>query len=160
MRKSYKVLLIVFLVFFVTGCVGNESSSAQNTNIDKDTDKQVSNEVVNAKINYQADTSLIKSELEAKGYKVHNVDFTKNKNGYYVITAMIDTKGNYDTEILNSYKAMYKNGVADYYLVVITDYEINTATSYTVKKKTLDNYLSGKITDNEYIQQVDAEIIL
>jgi len=73
---------------------------------------------------------------------------------------MIDTKGNYDKEVLDAYKIMHKNGIADYYLVGIADYEILSSWSFTATKKTLDDFFSGRITEDEYIKQVKSEKLI
>ena len=55
---------------------------------------------------------------------------------------------------------MYKNGVADYYVVGIADYEIQSSWSFTVTKNTLDNFFSGRITEDQYIKQVKSEKLI
>ena len=117
-------------------------------------------QIINPTFNYNADTSAIRSEISAQGYTVHNVDFTRNSNGFYVLQVMIDTKGNYGKEVLYAYKIMHKNGIADYYLVGIADYEILSSWSFTATKKTLDDFFSGRITEDEYIKQVKSEKLI
>ncbi|MDA0525607.1 hypothetical protein [Methanococcoides alaskense] len=112
------------------------------------------------KLDYHADTAVIKSQLISDGYSVHSVEFVKNTNGYYVLSLMVETKGNYDKEVLDAYTVMYDHGVADYYLVGIADYELQSAWSFSSTRETLGGYFSGTITEEEYINRVDAQPIM
>jgi len=109
---------------------------------------------------YKADTSQIRAELQAKGYNVIKVDFGKNSNGAYCMTVYIDTKGNYDKEAYDMHRIMFDNANADFYFAMISDYELQTAWSFRARRKTLSDYFSGKISEQEYIHQVKTEKIL
>ena len=141
-NKVKTAILLLILVLLVIGCVEDETPTKGTTNQPSTTSYPTTtpHQETIPSLDYQSDTSAIISELSLKGYTVHNVDFAKNKNGVYVLTAMIDTKGNYDNEVLDTYKIMYKNGVADYYVVGIADYEIQSSWSFTVKKNILDDF--------------------
>ena len=146
----FTFLAVIILVLAIAGCVEEDETPSPSATI-------TPHQETTPNINYHADTSVISIELSAQGYTVHNVDFTKNQNGFYVLQVMIDTKGNYDKEVLDAYKIMHKNGVADYYIVGIADYEILSSWSFTATKKTLDDFFSGRITEDEYIIQVKSE---
>lgn len=111
-------------------------------------------------INYHADTSIIEYELSVQGYKVSKIDFTKHKNGFYFLSLMIVTKGNCNKEVLDTYKIMYKNGVADYYFIGIADYEKQSSWLFSVTKQTLDDFFSGRIAKDEYIKQVESKKLM
>lgn len=160
-RNWLMVSLIILSVFGVLGCVSNSTTdpSMYVRNSEPYVEPTQTKEAIPS-LNYQSDTSAIKSELSQKGYTVYNVDFTKNNNGFYVLLAMIDTKGNYDKEVLDTYRIMHENGVADYYVVGIVDYEIQSSSSFTATKNTLDDFFSGRITEDEYIRQVKTEKLI
>jgi len=162
MNKVKTAILLLLLIFLVIGCVEDETPTKGTTNQPSTTSYPTitPHQETIPSLDYQSDTSAIRSELSLKGYAVHNVDFSKNKNGVYVLTAMIDTKGNYDKEVLDTYKIMHNNGVADYYVVGIADYEIQSSWSFTVTKNTLDNFFSGRITEDQYIKQVKSEKLI
>jgi len=149
------IVFFLFISLIVSGC-----TESNNNEIEYPNETPKPQQKINPTFNYNADTSAIRSEISAQGYTVHKVDFARNSNGVYVLQVMIDTKGNYDKEVLDAYKIMHKNGVADYYLVGIADYEILSSSSFTATKKTLDDFFSGKITEDEYIRQVKSETLI
>jgi|SRR3989344_2392548 len=112
------------------------------------------------KLNYYANEEIINSTLQDINYDVAGVDLIKNQNGFYVLSVAMDTKGNYDKEVLDAYKVMYENGVADYYQVAIVDYEMETSYSFVTTKKTLDDYFSGRIAEEEYLDQVEVKKLI
>ena len=117
-------------------------------------------QVRKSKLVYKANTSQIRAELQAKGYKVIKVGFEKNQNGAYCMTVYIETKGNYDKEAFDMHRIMFDNAYADFYFSMISDYELQTAWSFRARRKTLSDYFSGKISEQEYIHQVKTEKIL
>ena len=165
MKRKIMVILISVLmiasVVMLAGCVENSTTdpSMYVRNSEPYFEPTQTKEAIPS-LDYQSDTSAIRSELSLKGYTVYNVDFTKNNNGLYVLLAMIDTKGNYDKEVLDTYRIMHENGVADYYVVGIVDYEIQSSSSFTVTKNTLDDFFSGRITEDEYMKQVTSEKLI
>jgi len=152
------VIILLLLSLLAAGCAESTDYTVETT--PTPIPQQNAYQETKHSLNYYADTSAIVAELSAQEYTVHTVDFAKNKNNFYVLVVMIDTKGNYDKEVLDSYKIMHKNGVADYYVVGIADYEIQSSWSFTTTKKTLDDFFSGRITEDEYIKEVKPEKIL
>ena len=58
------------------------------------------------------------------------------------------------------HRTMYDNAIADLYFAMIVDYDLQTAWSFRASRKTLSDYFSGKISEQEYIHQVKAERIM
>lgn len=152
-KRWWAITLFVIVGLIILGSLLPDSNNNSQS-------QQTEQKITTPSLSYTADTQKIKSELQNQGYTVQTVDFNKNSNGYYVLQVMIDTKGNYDKEVLDAYKSMYNNAVADYYLVGISDFEIQSAWSFTAKRKTLDDFFSGKISEDEYIKQVDSERLI
>ena len=152
-KRWYMIVLYCFIGLMIIGSLLLDSNNNSQP-------QQTEQKVTTPSLNYNADTQKIKSELQNQEYTVQNVEFNKNSDGYYVLQVMIDTKGNYDKEVLDAYKSMYNNAVADYYLVEISDFEIQSAWYFTAKRKTLEDFFSGKISEDEYIKQVESERLI
>jgi hypothetical protein len=136
----------------------NNTERVDNEKVKNDKVVTASNEshqqAPKARLVYKADTSKIRAELQAKGYDVLKVNFGKNDGGMYNVSAVINTNGNYDKETLAIYHAMFDNATADLYYAQIVDYEMLASWMFKVKRQTLADYFSGKISEQQYINSV------
>jgi hypothetical protein len=145
--------VFVFSIFVFLALGSDEGGDTNDT-------KKVYQQATSPKLDYKADTSQIRSELQAKGYNVIKVDFGKNNHDTYYVVVYIDTKGNYDKEAFAIHRIMFDNAIADLYYAMISDYELQTAWSFMASRQTLSDFYSGKISEQEYIHLVKSEEIL
>jgi hypothetical protein len=150
-RKIVIKNLLSVLVFsiFVLLALGSNDGEDKNTNTEK-----VYQQAPKPRLDYKADTSQIRAELQDKGYNVITVDFGEDQGGMYYISTAIDTKGNYDKETLDIHRIMFDNAIADFYYAQIVDYEFQASWMFRARRQTLEDYFSGKISEPEYIHQV------
>jgi len=134
--------------------IGNPPLETHKTS---ELDKSIRNKAFTKK---RANKAQIRTALQAMAYRVHKVDFKKDKRGKYCVSVYIDTKGNYDKESLVMHRIMFNNAIADYYFAMIVDYELQASWSFRASRQTLSDYFSGKISEQEYIHQVKTEKIL
>jgi len=147
------------VVFFKNGELSGTAIFYNDGRIDKN-EKNNIDPKPKSPSNYNANLPNIRTELTNKGYEIVQAEFSRNPNNKYVLAIAINTKGNYDKETLDMFRAGFNNAVADYYLVGISDYELNSVWSFTATRKTLDDYFSGRITESEYIRQVETERLI
>jgi hypothetical protein len=134
--------------------IGKAPSDTHKTS---ELDKPIRNKTFTRK---RANKSQIRTALQAMAYRVHKVDFKKDKLGKYCVSVYIDTKGDYDKESLAMHRIMFNNAIADYYFAMIVDYELKASWSFRASRQTLSDYFSGKISEQEYIHQIKTEKIM
>ena len=103
--------------------------------------------------------SEIMSELRDAGYYVRSVNFGLDKNGFYVLAALVKTKsGNYDAESKEVFEILQDNGYADYYGVEIFNIPKEKFVDYKVPKAILNDFLSNKIKQEKFNSDAGAGV--